>query len=147
MITLKIPVCQNLLYTRHVNSSTYQKSRAVTLSTYPARLQLIQSRPSRNRLLSTRFVRSIKLACLFASTKIPWVYYPQVNQTSCNQHTAQTNRISKMTFMNMKTATFLIREKSLDLKTSPVIFAGKISMGNIAGQVNGFFMATTPPAD
>ena len=39
------------------------------------------------------------------------------------------------------------KKESFDLVTAPIIFTGKISVDDIANQIDWFLVATTPPAD
>ena len=73
--------------------------------------------------------------------------HPNVRQTSGNQQTAQTGRVSQMTLVNVKASVFLVREECLNSKTSPIITTGIIWVIYICNQKNWLFIATVPPTN
>ncbi len=72
---------------------------------------------------------------------------PPIGQASRDQQSAQALRIGQMTFMEVKTATFLIREEGFDAKAFFVPVAGFIRQGEIGDQKDGRCVALLPPGN
>lgn len=73
--------------------------------------------------------------------------HPDISQASSNQHAAKTNGIGKMALVNVKATAFLVGEEGFDLEAAAIKTAGLIRIGQVGNQEDGFFVATTPPAN
>ena len=72
-------------------------------------------------------------------------YHPDVGQARCNQEPTDADGVREMTFVNVKTTTFLVGEEGFDTKAALVEPAGQASIGQIRDQVDGLFVGGSPP--
>ena len=71
--------------------------------------------------------------------------HPHVGQTRGDQQAAQTRWLSQVTLVDMKAATFLVREESLDAKAPPVKVSGPASSRQRSDQKKrGIILRSSP---
>ena len=81
------------------------------------------------------------------NSKQTQAYHPDVGQTSSNQEPADTDGIGEMAFVDVKTATLLVREEGFDTETTFVEPASLTAVGQIGDQVDWFFVVGSPPGN
>jgi hypothetical protein len=72
---------------------------------------------------------------------------PEIGQASGDHQRAQALRVREMTFVEVKTAAFLIGEKGFDAKAFFVPMTGGIRQIQIGDQKDGFGIAFLSPGD
>src|SRR5215216_3427831 len=64
------------------------------------------------------------------------IHNPEIGQTRRDQQPPQARRLAQVTFMNLQSATFLIRKEALNLRTRLVVLYGRVQIIQIRHKID-----------